>query len=1052
MAGLASLIIRASAGTGKTYQLSNRYLELLLRGVRVDRILATTFTRKAAGEILDRVVTRLANAAFDSTARRELAGALSLPELSREQCLTQIKAMLENLHRMRVCTLDSHFAQLARGLSLELGLPPHWRIIDEWENELLRDRALDVVLREESTSELHTLTNLLTKGETSYGIADLLRSTVRGLHGLYQDTEQAAWKGLLHLTPLEPFVLEEAIETLRTLELPRVLARSRDADVRAALAGDWDDFIKKGIPSKLLVDELLYGKVAITEDVVVAYQPLLDHARAVLTNRVAQQTEASYRLLRHFDVAFRSEQRKHGGLRFQDITYSLAQFDEEVAARSSSAPLLAFRLDGDIDHLLLDEFQDTAPAQWRAIRSLVNAITASPEGNGTFFCVGDVKQAIYGWRGGVAEIFDWVEGQLPGLSTQSLDCSYRSAQPIIQTVNRVFDNLCRHPNLERYETAVRSWCSKFPKHRTAHESMPGFVSLATARRADDAPMQELERLSLAAEYVVDVREQLPQASIGILVRKNETVGKLIYLLRDRGIPASEEGGNPLTDSAAVELVLSLLRLIDHPGDTVAWYHLTSSPLGPVLVSAGSRPPGVASQWRRQLSRDGYPRLIEKVASYLISRIGRREQSRLRQLVEQAYLYQPHATSRTDDFLRFIQQQRVSDPSASTVRVMTVHQAKGLEFDVVILPELDVEIVGQPGQFVVARENPTEPVNRVCRYVNVDLQQLLPTRYGQMFEEQSRRSVAESLSVLYVALTRAAHGLYMIVSPSSPRERELPKRLSGLLRAALTDGQPTAAGEVIYENGQPDWMQRVRAAVDAEMPVPSVRTDTVDADAPIHLAKSKRSQRSFEFVSPSHLEGGTRVRVADALAPQQTAARTRGTLVHAFCEQVEWLDAGPPSRPSLVTLADRIVSPADLASMNVDELMEDFEAMLQRPAIDAMLRRSAYRDPALWGLPTGPLDAEVLREQPFAVLLDGKLVTGVIDRLVLLTRADRCVAADVIDFKTDRLDQDGLAEKVAYYRPQIDAYCRAVEVMAGIAPPQIRAQLLFLATGHVANAK
>ena len=73
---------------------------------------------------------------------------------------------------------------------------------------------------------------------------------------------------------------------------------------------------------------------------------------------------------------------------------------------------LAFRLDGGIRHVLLDEFQDTSPSQWRVLRSLAQSVTA--KGGGSFFCVGDAKQAIYGWRGGVAEIFDALDGELTG--------------------------------------------------------------------------------------------------------------------------------------------------------------------------------------------------------------------------------------------------------------------------------------------------------------------------------------------------------------------------------------------------------------------------------------------------------------------------------------------------------------------------------------------------------------------------------------------------------------------------------------------------------------
>ena len=117
-------LIRASAGTGKTFQLSNRYLGLMQAGAMPDQILATTFTRKAAGEILDRVVVRLAEAALNEPARRELAKWLSSPSLSQDRCHQLLQVLIRQLHRLKICTLDSFFAQLAGSFSLELGLPP----------------------------------------------------------------------------------------------------------------------------------------------------------------------------------------------------------------------------------------------------------------------------------------------------------------------------------------------------------------------------------------------------------------------------------------------------------------------------------------------------------------------------------------------------------------------------------------------------------------------------------------------------------------------------------------------------------------------------------------------------------------------------------------------------------------------------------------------------------------------------------------------------------------------------------------------------------------
>ena len=131
-------LIRASAGSGKTFQLSSHFLRQLFEGHAPETILATTFTRKAAGEILGRVLLRLADAADNTQAAMKLAEFLELPDITILKARDLLVQVTRNLHRLRVCTLDSFFQQVARSLTLELGLPPGWSIIDEHTNAELR--------------------------------------------------------------------------------------------------------------------------------------------------------------------------------------------------------------------------------------------------------------------------------------------------------------------------------------------------------------------------------------------------------------------------------------------------------------------------------------------------------------------------------------------------------------------------------------------------------------------------------------------------------------------------------------------------------------------------------------------------------------------------------------------------------------------------------------------------------------------------------------------------------------------------------------------------
>jgi len=210
----------------------------------------------------------------------------------------------------------------------------------------------------------------------------------------------------------------------------------------------------------------------------------------------------------------------------------------------------------------------------------------------------------------------------------------------------------------------------------------------------------------------------------------------------------------------------------------------------------------------------------------------------------------------------------------------------------------------------------------------------------------------------------------------------------------------------------------------------------------------------------------RVRLRDRLRPLSDEAFARGTLWHAWLEQIEWLDEGPPhDGPARGNLSGgdpndellRTIAATIRHGINVEDEMARFRAALRRPEVRRVLSRQAYADPRTLGLGTAQAaevtragcELGVHRERRFAVRDAGGLLSGSIDRLVLLTRDQRVLAADVIDFKTDRVAGAAeLDEKVEFYRPQIAAYCLAAARLYRLEPEQVAARLVFVETGAV----
>lgn len=1022
------LIKRAAAGTGKTFDLSSRFIGLLAQGEPPDSVLATTFTRKAAGEIHDRVLSRLASAALgDETELKLLREFAFVKDLTAERAQELLAELLRHLHRLSVCTLDSFFIRIAGSFTLELGLPPGWRVGEEVADQRLRSEAIGALLDEDEPESLITLMRAMNPGEVRRAVHAQLIEIVGNLYPVYQrQHDREAWCWIDAPEALPDDLLQHTIETLGGMEdvLPVTAkgtpvanyAKGLAANVAAAQQRDWWAFLDKGPAKAIAAGEVKFSGKPIPDELAAAYRPLMIHARAKLLGELAQRTEATYALLTLFDTEYRRLQRSARSVRFDTITHALA----DAAFTGDALGELYYRLDAQLHHLLLDEFQDTSGEQWRVLEPIAAEIIAQTvEGRRSFFCVGDVKQAIYGWRGGEAAIFDSLSNHWPEVRVQRTSVTRRCSPVVVDAVNNVFESLGSNAALADHIDAATDWARGFETHESAHPNMPGYVRFETAPAADDGddtPAQRETTLSHAATIVADIARKTPDASIGVLVRTNRAVARMIYELRRDpiNIVASEEGGNPLTDSSAVAAVLGLIRMADHPGDRGARYLISITPVGEMVGLSDHTDDAavqrIARDVRNALVGLGYGATLWRWVAKIASRCDGRDLSRLLQLVELGHAYDADATLRPIDFVRYVESTRVADPTASSVRVMTVHQAKGLEFDAVVLPELDARIV-RKGRSMVLTDFPdgdrTQPPDRIVRYAN-ERHQSLEDALRKMADQETAQQARAALANLYVAMTRPRHALIVVGAPSKENEKALPKTYAGIVRSALIGDDAIAPESVVYEAGDPDWADRADKLTGggAGVPPPSPQK--------VMLAKATHRQRGLARRSPSSMEGGTRIDLAQRMRLDAGGALEYGTNIHEAFESIEWI-GDEPAPPAIAKMIDR-------------------------PAVREMLSRAAYPTDA---------DVEVRREHPFAVRLDDVILRGTFDRVVLIRRGGAIVGADLIDFKTDAAgDPETLAERVEHYRPQIGAYRRALRKMYALDPGAVTAKLVFVSTGDV----
>jgi len=1084
-------VILASAGTGKTFQLSNRYISLLAGGAAPEQILATTFTRKAAGEILERILLRLADGALSETAAADLSGFIGREQVTSADCLEWLALLVSRLDRLQVRTLDSFFVHLATLFGHDLGLPPGWSLADESDIARLRDDAVAGMTAAMDPGEAATLIrDLKQSGEgLTRSTHEVLRDrVVQDAYGLHRAALPGAWEQYQAPPAVDERVLARALEDLEVVQLPTTKTgapssrweNARDAMLGAARSGDWRAVVSKGFVKALLVNGGKFYNTPIPDDVVALLRPLCAQAAHELLGSLVALNRSYGTLLDRYGKAeteAKLAMRRQG---FDDIPVALC------IGPSVDSEAMSHRLDGRVEHLLLDEFQDTSVQQWRVLEPLARRLVEAGDHDRSFFCVGDVKQSIYGWRGGESRLLAELNERLALGEPSTMEESYRSSPVVLNTVNQIFHDVSLSPVFSdepAREAAAERWLAGFNQH-TANKPFAGhgaYWEVPCAGASTDEAVDKV--VAAAAEHVQRMVARAPYLSVGVLVRRKKIATKCIAALRALGVDASGEGGTPLTDCEAVRLALSTLQLADHPGDSAAAFHLAHSPLADTLQLTDAADDDARRRLSRRVRRSllcrGYGSWLADLAKIINAcpAFGERDRRRFGQLVDLGLSAGPRAGLRPADFCRQVRLTSVEDSSSAQVRVMTVHASKGLEFDAVVLPDLDSDLARSP-KLLVGQPDPWQGPRSLLAGVSKELLPL-DENLAELSGETWGRNVEEALCVLYVALTRAARSLDLFVAQPSPAKKgaSVKRTFATLVGAALkasgegllgaagdecaaddkcgggderaADGENTTDDECAgdapelqpvwqHPDSDPGWWR----ALEGEEPgqeasggdVTAVQesqtpSKSAVASAQITLRPSKRS-RFLSRLAPSAAERRGVVHPKDLLEGSSNMAASRGLAAHLWFEQIEWLDDFSMSDDQLLSLARRKLDP----DKRLAEWLGEWRSWL---ALDATVE-----------LLTRPEDApDVWRERTFLLpgsgSSAGRLLGGTFDRVHVWHENGEATRATVIDFKSGRIADDGaLARRCEQYKPQLDVYRTAAAQLTGLDPVSVRCVLLF----------
>jgi ATP-dependent exoDNAse (exonuclease V) beta subunit len=1043
------VMILASAGSGKTYQLTNRFVRLLALGARPERIVALTFTRKAAGEFFDEILNKLARAAQEPGYAAQLAGEIGAPALGCADFLKMLRAVADDMHRLRLGTFDGFFARIARNFSLELGLAGEFEILQEHAARMERGRVLRRMF--ERTGELHGAQREFIEAfkRATFGADEKrLGAQLDGFLDRHQEIFLDApaadrWGNPRRIWPdgAEWFgagaELSSAVKILQTW--------SEGAAVGDKQRGRWRDFLQSlaewspgvappralayGLEKALEAWTALKAGSAVLEfdrkkqelyaPACAALVQLTRHVVGAELVRRLEITRGIHAVLSGYEAVYHDAVRRAGKLTFGDVQRLLAPggAGARVLSREQADDhrlFIDFRLDAEIDHWLLDEFQDTSFGQWSVLRNLIDEAVQDPTGARSFFYVGDVKQSVFAWRGGdprlFREIFDHYNHGRPGtIAEDHLVKSYRSGPAVIAMVNAVFGAADAITGLFPGE-AARAWNHEWRNHESARPQLGGQVALLHAE-------DEGGRFATALQLLHAIEPLERGLSCALLVQDNDTAARLAdYLRREGGLPAVAESDlHVCMDNPLGSALLALVKAAAHPGDTLAQQHLAMTPLGALLEAEGLGEPEVLT--RRvlgQIHAEGFERTMDTWLSRLEPQLAAGDafsRERARQFTAAAGQFDATGSRQVAEFILFMERHTVREAdTAAVVRVMTVHKAKGLGFDLVILPDLEgTRLDGRRDGLAVQRAD-----DRSVEWV-LDLPGKLFAGHDAVLAEHGRAAEAaacyESLSLLYVAMTRAKRAMYLVTKPpGKSTSRNFPKLLAGTLGEASV---PVCVGKLqlpgTFCAGEPDWHVRLTAAV----PRAPAATDLESLD----VAAVRKSRRMVAR-RPSAGKTGT-LNAAQAFSLEGRGGADFGTAVHALLAEVEWLDEAGLTRFDAAWPESGVAGAEALACLHA-------------PALAAVWTRPAAAR------------AEVWRERAFEVVLDGVWITGVFDRVVVVQDAmGRAMRAEVFDFKTDAVaDESGVAEIVARHAAQLGVYRQVAALLAGLDPAAVECTLVI----------
>ncbi len=745
MAFYQSLAYEASAGSGKTFALVIRYISLLYLDAKPNTILALTFTNKAANEMKVRISTVLKELHLPNR-QAELEEICKTISLSKDEVLEKRAMIYANYltSDLKISTIDKFFAQILRLFSTHLGFMPDFQIEEIKDENKFIHRFLSNVKRENSYKSL-----VLFSAQQSKRLHDIFRF----LEHMY--TKESEISDIIIENPSqlsydkEIMVLVEKLKVLFNDTCPDLSKRAQ----KTLEIENIEDLISK---SWLCKDSFEYW------DYKKCYHEEMDNILREIKTKLAlyflQKDDfllAKYfKLYQLYKLSIRNENIASNTLGFNDITNALY----ELLHQKVESDFLYFRLDSKIEHLLIDEFQDTNIVQFKILYPIIHEIHAGigTKSLKTFFYVGDIKQSIYRFRGGAKELFHFVQKHF-NVTLKKLDTNYRSRCNIVKFVNNTFNTVI----------------AGYSDQKCFENNEKGYVKVSISDNLLENIIEEVFNLLKKGVHSEDIAILTYTNGDAFLIEEE-------LLQKDPTLKITTQTTQKLINTPMVSAIIELLKYL---------YFKKELSKANFLAKMGL-------SWDSELDLTNfstYTPLSQLIKQIIVTFKLPGEDTNILKLLEISYNYKD-----IESFLFESENINTDSPAKKSegIKILTVHKSKGLEFKHIIVSDRFTKKSPDRSTLIFSYND----ITLTDVFVRTSKRDCVDQRYQKAIEKEKQLTHEDELNVLYVAFTRAKNSLIICQKEEASAFSALSLKAveKGEIEVETTQKQITKKTDLIYK--------------------------------------------------------------------------------------------------------------------------------------------------------------------------------------------------------------------------------------------------------------